>query len=86
MCEDFWLLHLDNAPSHTSFFTREFFIKNMTVFSTHPTFLFSPLKVKQKGRHFYAFETIEAESQSVLNTFTEHDFQDVFMFQSRPRR
>jgi hypothetical protein len=28
--------------------------------------------------HFDAIEVIEAESQSVLNTFTQHDFQDAF--------
>jgi hypothetical protein len=29
-----------------------------------------------KGRHFDATEVIEAESQAVLNTLIEHDFQD----------
>jgi hypothetical protein len=36
------------------------------------------LKIKLKGRHFDTIEAIEAESQAVLNTFTEHDFQDAF--------
>jgi hypothetical protein len=36
------------------------------------------LKTKLKGRHFDATEAIEAESQAVLNTLTEHDFQDAF--------
>jgi hypothetical protein len=31
-----------------------------------------------KGRHFDTTEVIEAESQSVLNTLTEHDFQGAF--------
>jgi hypothetical protein len=31
-----------------------------------------------KGRHFDTIELIEAESQAVLNTLTEHDFQDAF--------
>jgi hypothetical protein len=35
-----WLLHHDNAPSHTSIFTREFLTRNnMTVIPTHHTFL-----------------------------------------------
>jgi hypothetical protein len=34
--------------------------------------------MKPNGRHFDTFEVIEAESQAVLNTLTEHDFQDVF--------
>jgi hypothetical protein len=33
------------------------------------------LKIKLKG-HLDAIEVIEAESQAVLNIFTEHDFQD----------
>jgi hypothetical protein len=34
-----WLLHHGNAPSHTSFFTREFLTKiNMTVVPTHTHF------------------------------------------------
>jgi hypothetical protein len=36
------------------------------------------LKVKLKGRHFDTFEVIEVESQAVLNTLTEHGFQDAF--------
>jgi hypothetical protein len=36
------------------------------------------LKIKSKGRHFDTIEVIEAESQAVLNTLTEHDFQDAF--------
>jgi hypothetical protein len=34
--------------------------------------------MKLEGLHFYTVELIEAESQAVLNTLTEHDFQDAF--------
>jgi hypothetical protein len=34
------------------------------------------LKIKLKGRHFDTTEEIEAKLQAVLNTPTEHDFQD----------
>jgi hypothetical protein len=34
--------------------------------------------MKFKGRHFGTIEVIETESQAVLNTFTEQDFQDAF--------
>jgi hypothetical protein len=34
--------------------------------------------MKLKGRHFDTVEMIEAESQAVMNTLTEHDFQDAF--------
>jgi predicted helicase len=36
------------------------------------------LKIKLKGRYSDTVEVIEAELQAVLNTFTEHDFQDAF--------
>jgi hypothetical protein len=36
------------------------------------------LKIKLRCRHFDTIEVIEAESQAVLNTLTEHDYQDVF--------
>jgi hypothetical protein len=31
-----------------------------------------------KGSHFDTIEVMEEESQAVLNTRTEHDFQDAF--------
>jgi hypothetical protein len=34
------------------------------------------LKIKLKGCHFDIIEVIEAESQAMLNTLTEQDFQD----------
>jgi hypothetical protein len=36
------------------------------------------LKIKLEGSHFDTTEVIYAESQAVLNTLTEHDFQDSF--------
>jgi hypothetical protein len=36
------------------------------------------LKIKLNVRHFDTLEVMEAESQAVLNTLTEHDFQDAF--------
>jgi hypothetical protein len=45
-----------------------------------PTLLFSvsQLKIELKGLHFDTSEVIEAEAQAVLNTHTEHNFQDAF--------
>jgi hypothetical protein len=40
--------------------------------------MFPGLKMKLKGRHFVTVEVMAVESQAVLNTFTEHDFQDAF--------
>jgi hypothetical protein len=36
------------------------------------------LKINLKGRHFDTIEAIETDSQAVLNTLTEHDFQEAF--------
>jgi transposase len=83
-----WLLHHDNAPSHTSFFTREFLTKNNMTVVPHPPYspdlapcdfsLFPLLKRKLKGRHFDTIEVMETESQAVLNTLAEQIFQDAF--------
>jgi hypothetical protein len=53
----------------------------------HPSYFSVPrLKIKLKGRHFYAIEVMEAESQAVLNTLTEHDFQDAFKKMTKAQR
>jgi hypothetical protein len=36
------------------------------------------LKIKLKSRHYDTTEVMEAESQVVLNSLTEHDFQEAF--------
>jgi hypothetical protein len=60
-----------------SFFTREYFTKsNMTVVP-HPPYLslFSRLQAKlENSSRFGTIEAIEAESQAVLNTLTDHHF------------
>jgi hypothetical protein len=75
-----WLLHHDNAPSHTLFSTKEFLTKNNMTIVPYPPYLslFPRLIIELKGRHFDTIEVIEAESQAVLNTLTEHDFQNAF--------
>jgi hypothetical protein len=40
--------------------------------------MFFRWKIKLKGRHIDKIEVIGADSQAVLNTLTEHDFQDAF--------
>jgi hypothetical protein len=36
------------------------------------------MKIKLKGHHFDTIEMFEVEWQAVLNTLTEHKFQDAF--------
>jgi hypothetical protein len=61
---------------------------NMTVLSHPPYFaLFPRLNIKVKGRHYDTTEVMETELQPVLNTLTEHDFQDAFKkWQKRSER
>jgi hypothetical protein len=40
--------------------------------------LFNRWKIKLTGHHFDTIEVIGTKSQAVLNTLTEHDFQDAF--------
>jgi hypothetical protein len=41
-------------------------------------FLLPKIKLKLKGRRFDTIEEIQAESQRVLDTLTEKDFQEAF--------
>jgi hypothetical protein len=41
-------------------------------------FLFPKIKLKLKGRRFDTTEEIQAESQRVLDSVTEKDFQEAF--------
>jgi hypothetical protein len=41
-------------------------------------FLFPKMKLKLKGHQFDTTEDIQAESQKVLDTLTEKDFQEAF--------
>jgi hypothetical protein len=75
-----WLFFHENSTNYTSFFTREFLTKNDMALVYHsPQFsMVSQMKIKFKGRHFDTVEVIEAESQAVLNTHTEHNFRNAF--------
>ena len=86
--EQIWLLQHDNAPSHTSVLTYQFLAKNKIAVIPHPSyspdlapcnfFLFPKMKLKLKGRRIDTIEEIQAESQRVLDTLTEKDFQKAF--------
>ena len=83
-----WLLHHDEAPAHAALLTRRFLTDNNMTVVPHPPyspdlapsdfFLFPKLKMKLKGRRFQTLEEIQAESQAVLNTLRENDFQECF--------
>ena len=83
-----WLLHHDNAPSHTSVLTQQFLVKNKIAIIPHPPyspdlapcdfFLFPKMILKLKGRRFDTIEEIQAESQRMLDTLIEKDLQEAF--------
>ena len=86
--EQTWLLHHDNAPAHTALLTQQFLAANKIPVIPHPPyspdlapcdfFLFPKMKLKLKGRRFDTIEEIQAETQKVLDTLTEKDFQEAF--------
>jgi hypothetical protein len=68
--------------------TQQFLAKYKMAVIPHPPyspvlvpcdfFLFPKMKLKLKGRRFDILEEIQAESQRVLGTLTEKDFQEAF--------
>ena len=77
------MLHGDNAPSHRALERVRF--SAVTAWSpilhTHTPyslyfFLFPKMKLKLKGRRFNTLEEIQCESQKVLDTLGEQDFQN----------
>jgi hypothetical protein len=82
------MLHHDNVQSHTSVFTQQIMAKYKMAVIPHPPyspdlapcdfFLFPKMKLKLKGRRFDTIEEIQAESQRVLDSVTERDFQGAF--------
>jgi hypothetical protein len=71
MCEDF-------APNFGDKRTSSFITTTHRLRLPHKIILFPRLKTKVKNRHYDTVEVIEAESQSVLNNLTLHDFEDGF--------
>jgi transposase len=83
-----WLLHHDNAPTHSALLTQRFLTDNNMTVVPHPPyspdlapsdfFFFPKLKTKLKGRRCQTVEEIQAESQAALITLGENDFQECF--------
>jgi transposase len=83
-----WLLHHENAPTHTSLKTIEFVTNNSMVIVPHPPYspdlapcdlaLSPKLKMKLKGRRFETVSDIQRESQAVLDSIKEIYFHGTF--------
>ncbi|XP_031639223.1 histone-lysine N-methyltransferase SETMAR-like [Contarinia nasturtii] len=75
--ENSWILHHDNAPSHTALVVCEFLAKNQTkVIAQAPYspdmapcdfFLFSRLKLPLRGKHLDTIENIKQKSKKALS-------------------
>ncbi|UYV70285.1 hypothetical protein LAZ67_7002374 [Cordylochernes scorpioides] len=73
-----WLLHHDNAPTHTSLLVRDFLAKNNKLMRPQPPyspdlapcdfFLFPKLKRPMKGRRYATLDEIKTASKSMKKT------------------
>jgi transposase len=82
---DTWILHHDNAPSHTSITGREFLAQNKITTLLHQPyspdlapcdlFLFPKLKTHLKGHHFGTVENVQAAATRALNNISSEVFQ-----------
>jgi hypothetical protein len=88
-----WILHQDNAPSHTALIVCEFLACNLITVMDHPPyspnlapcdfFFFPKCKLVLCGRHLGDMATITAESTMLLKGLKEEDFQECFNQQKR---
>jgi transposase len=83
-----WLHHHDNAPALTSLKTTEFVTNSNMVIVPYPHYspdlapcdfgLLLELKMKLKGRRSETVSDVRRESQAVLDSIKENDFQSAF--------
>ena len=83
-----WLLHHDNAPSHTSLVVRDHFAKNSTHIIPQPPYspdlapsdfwLFSKLKRPLRGHRFETIEEIKEKTTSELRAIPTDDYAACF--------
>jgi len=81
-----WMLHHDNAPAHAALLNQRFLTDNNMSAVPHSSyspdlapsdfFLFPKLKMKLYGAKISEVEEIQAQSQAVLNTLRENDYQE----------
>jgi histone-lysine N-methyltransferase SETMAR len=81
-----WILHDDNAPCHRALLVCEFLANHNTLSLPHPPyspdlapadfFLFP--KMQLKGRRFHSAADIQRESQKVMDSLTQNDFEAAF--------
>ena len=83
-----WLLHYDNASSHTALVLRDHFIKNSTHIVSQPLYspdlaacdfwLFPKLKGPLRGTRFESTDEIKAELKKALMAIPEKNYLACF--------
>jgi transposase len=83
-----WILHHDNAPTHTSHLVKQFLAKNGTALLQQPPYspdltprhfsLFTRLKKFLNGHQFKATEDIKRNSTKTLLDSLKNDFAKCF--------
>lgn len=84
--EKSWLLHHDNAPSHTSLLVNQYLAKNQVATIPHPPyspdmapcdfFLFPKLKSTMKGRRFQTIDDIKINTEKELKAISKTAYQE----------
>jgi histone-lysine N-methyltransferase SETMAR len=83
---NFWFLHHDNAPSHTSLLVAQYLTKHNVTTIPHPPyspdlapcdfFLFPKLKSTMKGRRFQTIDDIQVNTENELKTIPKQAYQE----------
>jgi len=89
-----WILHHDNAPTHTALSVREFLTTKQITVLEHPAYspdlvpsdfiLFPKIKKILKGRHFDDIDDIRGNTTAALKVFPQNHFQNCL--EGRTRR
>ena len=84
-CNNFWVLHNDNALAHVSLNVRQFVASMKMTVIPHPPyslhlatcefFLFPKMKLKFKGQCYDGTEEIQTAYQNMMKTLTQNAFQ-----------
>ena len=83
-----WILHHNNAPTHTALSVREFLATKQIAVLEHPAyspdlasnyfFLFPNIKEILKGRHFDDNDDIRSNKTAALKAIPQNQFQNCF--------
>lgn len=83
-----WILHHDNAPSHSALAVREFLAEKHITVLPHPPyspdlapcdfFIFPKMKKGMKGHHFGSVDNVQGATTQALKVIPLEDFQGCY--------